>query len=134
MLLAAVLGHCSGNDVGPAQIHADDVLLALFAGHAQGDEVGRGDFVDSVCTAAATSRGVISRMQRQCPRGHRCGPCRSHGRQPSVVTPSTMDFGASGPNPNSGTVGPKIATVGVPMADARCSGEESFVTMARERE
>jgi hypothetical protein len=41
--------------------------------------------------------------------------------------------GASGPKPKSGTVGPKIATVGVPIADARCIGAESFVTITRLR-
>ena len=38
-----------------------------------------------------------------------------------------------GPNPKSGTVGPKIATVGVPIADARCSGAESLVTSTAAR-
>ena len=33
-----------------------------------------------------------------------------------------------GPKPNAGTVGPKIATTGVPTAVARCSGAESLVT------
>jgi hypothetical protein len=41
--------------------------------------------------------------------------------------------GASGPKPNDGTVGPKIVTVGTPMAEARCCGAESFVTSAAHR-
>jgi hypothetical protein len=44
------------------------------------------------------------------------------------MIPRVIERGASGPNPNSGTVGPKMATVGVPMAEARCNGDESFVT------
>ena len=80
-----------------------------------------------------TIAGVISRIQRQCPRGHFCGPCRSHGRQARPDIPATAEFVANGPNPNSGTVGPKTATVGVFIADARCSGSESFVTSSAER-
>ncbi len=38
-----------------------------------------------------------------------------------------------GPNPKSGTVGPKRATMGVPTAVARCSGAESFVTSTAAR-
>ena len=41
--------------------------------------------------------------------------------------------GDSGPKPNSGTVGPKIVTVGVPMADARCCGAESLAMSTRQR-
>src|SRR5438034_316716 len=44
-----------------------------------------------------------------------------------------IERGASGPKPNSGTVGPKIVMVGVPIADARCWGAESFVTRAMVR-
>ena len=78
--------------------------------------------------AAATSAADTSRMQRQWPSGQAGGPCRSQGRQGRVSRPIVIDRGASGPKPKPGTVGPKIATVGVPMADARCCGEESLVT------
>ena len=50
-----------------------------------------------------------------------------------LVSQHATARGASGPKPNSGTVGPKIATVGVPIADARCSGAESFVTITAHR-
>ena len=56
-------------------------------------------------------------MHRQCPRGHRRGPCRSHGRQASSVCPTVTDRLARGPKPNAGTVGPKIVIVGVSIAD-----------------
>ena len=49
------------------------------------------------------------------------------------MCPIVADRGASGPNPNSGTVGPKIVTVGVPMAEAMCVGDESLLTSARAR-
>src|SRR5882762_4618192 len=42
--------------------------------------------------------------------------------------PSATSPGRSGPNPNSVTVGPNNATIGVPIAVARCSGALSFVT------
>src|SRR5512138_1502870 len=69
-------------------------------------------------------------MQRQCPSGQLCGPCLSHGRHASPSIPAVVDPAASGPNPNSGTVGPNNVTVGVPIADARCCGAESFDTIS----
>src|SRR5690349_6844997 len=83
---------------------------------------------------SATTAGVRSRMQRQCPSGHCCGPCLSQGRHSRPITPLVAECGASGPNPNSGTVGPNTVTVGIPIADARCCGAESFVTSIAQRE
>ena len=72
-------------------------------------------------------------MHRKCFNGHSRGTMRAQGRHWSVSSPSVIERGASGPNPNAGTVGPKIATVGVPTADAICSGAESFDTMTAQR-
>ena len=44
-----------------------------------------------------------------------------------------MSPGRMGPNPNSGSVGPNTATVGVPIAVATCNGALSFVTKTRAR-
>src|SRR5258706_476344 len=124
-LTAAIDGHRSCDDVGAAQIYSDDVTLLRT-------HTGTGGLRTSI-SKLETYSGVSSRMQRQCPRGHRCGPCRSHGRQDRLLFPATVFRSARGPNPNSGTVGPKIVSVGVPIADARCCGAESLVTIARAR-
>src|SRR6202022_4420041 len=110
-LAAAIERHRACNDVGSAEIHSDDETL-LDA------HTGTGGLRTSV-SKLETYSGLSSRMQRQCPKGHRCGPWRSHGRQDSPSTPATACRSARGPNPNSGTVGPKMVRVGVPIADAR---------------
>ena len=83
--------------------------------------------------AAAIRPGLCSRMHRQCPSGHTRGPCLWHGRHSRPATPAVALAGASGPNPNAGTVGPNTASVGVPTAEARCCGAESLVTRTRAR-
>ena len=73
-------------------------------------------------------------MQRWWPSGQPAGPCGEQGRQAeSGVLRSPHRRGPSGPKPNAGTVGPKIATTGVPDAAARCSGAESLVTSTAAR-
>src|SRR5436190_18855259 len=121
-LAAAIERHCPRDDVRAAKIHSDDVTLLRT-------HTGTGGLRTSV-NKLETYSGVSSRMQRQCPSGHRCGPCRSQGRHDKPECPATTFRSASGPKPNSGTVGPKIESVGVPIADARCCGAESFVTIA----
>src|SRR5450759_1476381 len=124
-LAAAIERHRARDDVGATQIHSDDVtLLHVHTATA---------WLRTSASKLEMYSGVSSRMQRQCRSGHRCGPCRSHGRQARLSCPATAFRPARGPNPNSGTVGPKIVTVGVPIADARCCGAESFVTIARAR-
>src|SRR6185503_19717694 len=126
-ILLSVGRHRANDDVRAAKIHADDVLLPFLGSHDHPSLR-----LMTSWTIANTASGEISRMQRQCPRGQRCGPCRSQGRHGSV-SPATPECSASGPNPNSGTVGPNTATVGVFMADARWSGSESFVTSTAHR-
>src|ERR1044071_5107273 len=60
--------------------------------------------------------------------GHTRGPWGEQGRQESAGCSSDLSRGPRGPKPNAGTVGPKIATTGVPTAVARWSGAESLVT------
>src|SRR5438477_10902849 len=67
-------------------------------------------------------------MQRWWPSGQRGGPCAEQGRHARPSTPTTRSRGPRGPNPKDGTVDPKIATVGVPTAWAKCNGALSFVT------
>ena len=71
-------------------------------------------------------------MQRWWPSGQTGGPCWEQGRQAQRLD---LDHACParprGPKPNAGTVGPKIATIGVPDAAARCSGAESLVTRTR---
>src|SRR2546430_11532027 len=121
-LAASIERHCARDDVCAAQIHSDDVTLLRA-------HTGTGGLRTSV-SKLETYSGVSSRMQRQCPSGHRCGPWRSHGRHDKPPCPAIAFLSARGPKPNSGTVGPKIVSVGVPIADARCCGAESFVTIA----
>src|SRR5687768_610313 len=117
--------HRPGRNVGPAEIDADDELLPDRHPYAA---------CERVCVNRSnTSCDESSRMQRQCPSGHRCGPCRSHGRQARASLPATVEVRASGPNPNWGTVGPNTPTVGVFIADARCCGAESLQTIAAAR-
>ena len=83
VVVLAVRRHRAHDDVRSAEIDADDVLLPLLRGHASRGP--RREIATSRSSVARQSTppssGVISRMQRQCPRGHCCGPCRSHGRQ-----------------------------------------------------
>ena len=67
-LAAAIDGHCTGDDVGAAEIHSDDVTII-------GIHTGTGGLRTSVRRPAIYS-GASSRMHRQCPSGHFCGPWR----------------------------------------------------------
>src|SRR2546422_3071714 len=72
-------------------------------------------------------------MQRWCPSGQLGGPCAEHGRHGRPSSSTTRSRGPRGPNPNDGAVDPKIATVGVPTACAKCNGALSFVTRTTAR-
>ena len=72
-------------------------------------------------------------MHRWCPNGQLGGPCAEHGRHGSPSSSTTRSRGPRGPNPNDGAVDPKIATVGVPTACAKCNGALSFVTRTAAR-
>jgi len=72
-------------------------------------------------------------MQRWCPNGQLGGPCTEHGRHGRPSSSTTRSRGPRGPNPNDGAVDPKIATVGVPTACAKCNGALSFVTRTADR-
>ena len=67
------------------------------------------------------------------PSGQAGGPWSEQGRQASPTSPTLTSVSRTGPNPNSGIVGPNTATTGVPIAVARCKGALSFVTSSRAR-
>ena len=84
-------------------------------------------------TASLTVSTASSRMHLWWPSGQTAGPWAEQGRQRRPACPSARLRASVGPKPCSGTVGPKIATTGVPTAVARCNGAESLVTSVRAR-
>src|ERR1019366_6824195 len=121
MLAAAVRRHRADGDLRAAEVDAEDESCAHHGSN-------------KLFNARETCSTSSSRMHFQCPSGHTSGPWGWHGRHVSDSLPMVAWGGASGPNPNSGAVGPKIESVGVPAADARCCGAESLVTRAAHRE
>ena len=84
-----------------------------YAEREQSAEWGHGSCRSTRATSSSTISAPRSRMQRQWPSGHcvdrdgRTAGSRDRARRQCVSR------GASGPNPNSGTVGPNTVTVGV---------------------
>lgn len=71
---------------------------------------------------------VMVSAHLKCPSGHCLWPCKPQGRQASVsVVSTTCACGRTGPNPNCGMVEQNRAVSGAFMAEAKCSGAESFV-------
>src|SRR2546426_4078211 len=83
--------------------------------------------------AWSTSSTVSDFMQRWCPSGQLGGPCAEHGRHGNPESWTTWSRAPRGPKPNAGTVDPKIATVAVSAACAKCSGALSLVTSTAAR-
>ena len=108
--LRAVLGHGAHDDIGAADVNPDDVTHR------------------SPQSPAARRRPPVTACRNDDPAGtppvHAANMAGRRGRP----HPVSRSRGPRGPNPKAGTVGPKIATVGVPTACAKCSGAESFVT------
>src|SRR3989304_5021209 len=85
---------------------------------------------DPIRLTAATTSSTLIAFKHAPPCTHRC---RLHGEQ-STDADNTVWPAPYGPILR-GSVGPKIATTGVPTAAARCIGPESLVTntVARRR-